>query len=118
MKKLPTKKLTPTRKNRENKMTKESKGSLSRRAVLAASASIPLVSILSRRANAAEFTLKFATGQDPSHPVNKRAREAIDLIKEATGGRVEINLLPVNQLGSDTELLGLIRNGVVAYLNI
>ena len=99
-------------------MTKESKAGLSRRAVLAASASIPLVSILSRRANAAEFTLKFATGQDPSHPVNKRAREAIDRIKEATGGRVEINLFPANQLGSDTDLLGQIRNGAVDYLNI
>ncbi len=99
-------------------MAEESKAGLSRRAVLAASASIPLVSILSRRANAAEFTLKFATGQDPSHPVNKRAREAIDRIKEATGGRVEINLFPANQLGSDTDLLGQIRNGAVDYLNI
>jgi tripartite ATP-independent transporter DctP family solute receptor len=100
-------------------MTKESKkAGLSRRAVLAASASIPLISILSRRANAAEFTLKFATGQDPSHPVNMRAREAIDRIKEATGGRVEINLFPANQLGSDTDLLGQIRNGAVDYLNI
>src|SRR6476646_7321897 len=36
-------------------MTKEAKAGLSRRAVLAASASLPLVSILSRRANAAEY---------------------------------------------------------------
>lgn len=99
-------------------MTKVSKSGLSRRDVLAAGASIPLVSILSRRGDAAEFTLKFATGQDPSHPVNKRAREAIDRIKEATSGRVEINLFPANQLGSDTDLLGQIRNGAVDYLNI
>jgi TRAP-type transport system periplasmic protein len=99
-------------------MTKKSKAVLSRRAVLAAAASVPLVSILSRRASAAEYTLKFATGQDPSHPVNKRAREAIGRIKEATGGRVEINLFPANQLGSDTDLLGQIRNGAVDYLNI
>jgi tripartite ATP-independent transporter DctP family solute receptor len=99
-------------------MTKKSKAVLSRRAVLAAAASVPLVSILSRRASAAEFTLKFATGQDPSHPVNKRAGEAIGRIKEATGGRVEINLFPANQLGSDTDLLGQIRNGAVDYLNI
>jgi tripartite ATP-independent transporter DctP family solute receptor len=99
-------------------MTKKSKAVLSRRAVLAAAASVPLVSILSRRASAAEFTLKFATGQDPSHPVNKRAGEAIGRIKEATGGRLEINLFPANQLGSDTDLLGQIRNGAVDYLNI
>lgn len=99
-------------------MTMVSNTGLSRRVVLAAGASIPLVSILSRRGDAAEFTLKFATGQDPSHPVNKRAREAIDRIKEATSGRVEINLFPANQLGSDTDLLGQIRNGAVDYLNI
>jgi tripartite ATP-independent transporter DctP family solute receptor len=99
-------------------MTEVSKTGLSRRVVLAAGASIPLVSILTRRGDAAEFALKFATGQDPSHPVNKRAREAIDRIKEATSGRVEINLFPANQLGSDTDLLGQIRNGAVDYLNI
>jgi len=90
----------------------------SRRAILSAGVSIPLVSIISRRGDAAEFTLKFATGQDPSHPVNKRAREAIDRIKEKTGGRVEINLFPANQLGSDTDLIGQLRNGAVDYLNI
>ncbi|MCP3464049.1 MULTISPECIES: TRAP transporter substrate-binding protein [unclassified Bradyrhizobium] len=99
-------------------MTKETKKGLTRRAVLAAGASIPLVSILSKRGDAAEFTLKFATGQDPSHPVNKRALEAIDRIKQATGGRVEINLFPANQLGSDIDLLGQIRNGAVDFLNI
>src|ERR1700676_4962662 len=85
-------------------MTKKTRAVLSRRALLAA--------------GAADFTLKFATGQHPSHPVNKRAREAIERIKDATGGRVEINLFPANQLGSDTDLLGQIRNGAVDYLNI
>ena len=91
---------------------------ITRRTVLATVAAIPLVSIVSRRGDAAEFTLKFATGQDPSHPVNKRGREAIDRIKEATGGRLEINLFPANQLGSDTDLLGQIRNGAVDYINM
>lgn len=89
-----------------------------RRRFLAATAAVPLVGILSRPAGAAEFTLKFATGQDPTHPVNKRATEAIARIKEATGGRVEINLFPANQLGSDTDLIGQIRNGAIDYLNM
>jgi TRAP-type transport system periplasmic protein len=100
-------------------MTKEKTLRLTRRAVLSAGAGIPLVSILTRHATAAaEFTLKFATGQDPSHPVNKRALEAIDGIKAATNGRVVINLFPANQLGSDTDLLGQIRNGAVDYVNM
>ncbi len=89
-----------------------------RRQFLAATAAAPCFAILTRRAQAAEFTLKFATGQNPSHPVNKRAQEAIDRIKAATGGRVEINLFPANQLGSDPDLLGQIRNGAIDFLNM
>jgi TRAP-type C4-dicarboxylate transport system substrate-binding protein len=91
---------------------------VTRRRILAAASALPLFGIQSWPAGAAEFKLKFATGQDPSHPVNKRAQEAIDRIKEATGGRVEINLFPANQLGSDTDLIGQLRFGAVDILNI
>jgi TRAP-type C4-dicarboxylate transport system substrate-binding protein len=91
---------------------------ITRRRFLAAASALPLFGIQSRPADAAEFRLKFATGQDPSHPVNKRAQEAIDRIKAATGGRVEINLFPANQLGSDTDLIGQLRFGAVDFLNI
>ena len=93
------------------------KGGFTRRQTLAAAAALPLFSIVSRRAHAAEFTYKFATGQDPSHPVNKRAQEAIDRIRAATNGRLEIKLFPANQLGSDTDLLSQIRNGGVEFFN-
>ncbi len=82
-----------------------------------AAAALPLVAIRTRPAEAAEFTYKLATGQDPTHPVNKRSQEAIDRIKEATGGKLEIRLFPANQLGSDTDLLGQIRNGGVEFFN-
>jgi tripartite ATP-independent transporter DctP family solute receptor len=90
---------------------------LSRRAVLA-SATLPLFSIITRRADAAEFELKYATGQDPTHPVNTRAKEALDRIRQATSGRVDIKLFPANQLGSDTDLLGQVRNGSVDFFNL
>ena len=90
---------------------------LSRRAVLA-SAALPLFSIVTRRADAAEFELKYATGQDPTHPVNLRAKEALDRIREASSGRVNIKLFPANQLGSDTDLLGQVRNGSVDFFNL
>ncbi len=54
-------------------------------------------------------------GSDP--PVNIRAQEAIDRIREATSGRVDIKLYPANQLGSDTDLLTQIRNGSVDFFN-
>ena len=91
---------------------------LTRRALLAQSAALPLFSIISHRADAAEFELKYATGQDPTHPVNLRAKEALDRIREATSGRVNIKLFPANQLGSDTDLLSQVRNGSVEFFNL
>jgi tripartite ATP-independent transporter DctP family solute receptor len=90
---------------------------ISRRNLLMAAAAVPLSGILTRRASAAEFNYKLATGQDPTHPVNVRAQEAIDRIREATGGQLEIKLLPANQLGSDTELLSQVRSGAVEFFN-
>src|SRR5919205_2708791 len=91
---------------------------ISRRARLAGGGAVPLVGILSRRASAAEFSYKLATGQDPTHPVNTRAQEAIDRVREATGGKLEIKLFPANQLGSDTDLLTQVRNGSVEFFNL
>ncbi len=88
-----------------------------RRQILGGAAALPLFTILPRRARAAEFNYKLATGQDPSHPVNKRAQEAIDRIKAATNGRLEIRLFPANQLGSDTDLMSQVRNGGVEFFN-
>src|SRR5260370_35491617 len=98
-------------------MTIRKPTTFTRRSLLLAGAAVPLCSILTRRATAAEFSYKLATGQDPTHPVNIRAQEAIDRIREATGGRLEIKLFPANQLGSDTELLPQVRNGGGEYFN-
>lgn len=90
---------------------------LTRRQFLGTAAALPLFSIGAGRANAAEFSYKLATGQDPTHPVNKRAQEAIDRIRNATGGRLDIRLFPANQLGSDTDLLSQVRSGGVEFFN-
>src|SRR6476469_990775 len=90
-----------------------------RRRLLAAGAGLAAgAALLPRNASAAEFSYKFATGQDPTHPVNVRAKEACDRILEATKGRVEINLFPANQLGSDTDLLSQVRSGGVEFFNL
>lgn len=96
----------------------ESKFRLNRRQLLAGASALPLFSIATRPAHAAEFELKYATGQDPTHPVNVRAKQALDRIREATSGRVDIKLFPANQLGSDTDLLAQVRNGSVDFFNL
>src|SRR5215472_3762466 len=101
-------------------MTTSKRGSytMTRRAVLAAGMAVPLVGILRYPASAAEFEYKLATGQDPTHPVNTRAQQALDRIREVTGGRLNVKLFPANQLGSDTDLLAQVRNGSVEFFNL
>lgn len=89
-----------------------------RRTVLAGAAAFPILTVLKWPASAAEFELKYATGQDPTHPVNLRTQEALTRIREATAGRVEIRLFPANQLGSDTDLLTQVRNGSIEFFNL
>src|SRR6516225_12329439 len=92
------------------------KAGLSRRAVLQAGVALPLFSPAIVRAAGAEFSYKFATGQDPTHPLNIRLKEAFDRIREKSGGKLEINLFPANQLGTETNVLSQIRNGGIELL--
>ena len=69
-------------------------------------------------ARAAEFTYKFANNLALTHPVNKRAQEAAEKIKEETKGRFELQIFPSSQLGSDTDTLGQIRNGAVDFFTL
>jgi tripartite ATP-independent transporter DctP family solute receptor len=91
---------------------------ITRRSLLAAGAALPMAAIITRRGYAAEFEYKMATGQDPTHPVNVRAQQAIDRIREATAGNVTFQLFPANQLGSDTDLLAQVRSGGVDMFNL
>ncbi|OWY27238.1 TRAP transporter substrate-binding protein [Herbaspirillum robiniae] len=102
-----TKALTPSGQTRRKLLTCGAVG-----------AALPMSAWVARYAHAAEFNLKYATGQDPTHPVNTRAQEAITRIREATNGRVDIKLFPANQLGSDTDLLAQVRNGGVEFLTL
>jgi tripartite ATP-independent transporter DctP family solute receptor len=91
---------------------------ISRRAVVASLAAIPLVAIRTRPASAAEFKYSLATGQSLSQPINARLEQACARIREATSGRLEINFFPASQLGSDTDLLSQVRAGGIHFLNL
>lgn len=91
---------------------------LPRRAVLAGSVALPLLSIRTRPAHAAEFSFKLANNCPATHPQSVRQQEAAARIKEATDGRVEIAIFPNNQLGSDTDMLSQIRSGGIEFFTL
>lgn len=74
--------------------------------------------ILPRRATAAEFTYKLANNNPADHPMNLRSREMVEQIKRESGGRLEIQIFPNNQLGGDTDMLSQVRSGALEFFTL
>ncbi len=90
----------------------------SRRSMLRALSVAPLagvVSALPTVARAAEFSYKYGNNLPMSHPLNVRAKEAADEIREKSNGRVDIAIFPNNQLGGDTDMLSQVRSGGIQF---
>ena len=65
-----------------------------RRIGISALATLAAPAILRHPADAAQFNYKFATNQPLGHPSNTRAQEAIDRIRDQSGGRRRDPALP------------------------
>lgn len=74
--------------------------------------------MMPRRARAAEFSYKFAQNLPATHPLYLRAVEATEKIKADTKGRVEIQVFPNSQLGSDTDSLSQLRAGGIELFTL
>ncbi|PZA11963.1 TRAP transporter substrate-binding protein [Rhodopseudomonas palustris] len=96
--------------------------SFSRRSLLKASAAAAAIGGIGApwvaRAAEAEFKYKYANNLPDTHPLNVRAREMSAAIKAETNGRVQIDVFPNNQLGSDTDMLSQIRAGGVEFFTL
>lgn len=95
--------------------------STSRRHFLKAMSAVTLTStfgIITTRAEAAEFTLKYANYQPLSHPNNVYATKMAARIAEDSKGRVELQIYPNSQLGSDTDMLSQLRSGALDFLSL
>ncbi len=91
---------------------------ISRRTILTGAAGATLLAGFGARAQTAEFTYKYANNLPVTHPLNLRAQEAADRIREETKGRVAIQIFPNNQLGSDTDMLSQVRSGGVEFFTL
>ncbi|MES2264855.1 MAG: TRAP transporter substrate-binding protein [Pseudomonadota bacterium] len=69
-------------------------------------------------AQAPQFTLKYASSLQSTHPVNVRLKEAAAAIKRDTNGRVELQVFTNGQMGSDTDMLSQIRAGGIDFFPI
>jgi TRAP-type C4-dicarboxylate transport system substrate-binding protein len=96
--------------------------SFSRRTLLKATAASAVLGGIGApvvaRAQAAEFTYKYANNLPDSHPLNTRAKEMAAAIKAETNGRFDLQIFPNNQLGSDTDMLSQIRSGGIEFFTL
>ena len=69
-------------------------------------------------AQTTEFKLKFANNLPAIHPLNVRAKEAAEAIRRDTNGRIDLQVFPNNQLGSDTDMLSQIRSGAIDFFTL
>jgi TRAP-type transport system periplasmic protein len=97
-------------------------GSITRRSFIrqtaGAATGVFAINILTRPANAAEFTYKYGNNVPITHPINIAAQKAADRIREESGGRLEIRLFPNNQLGGDTDMLSQVRSGALEFYTL
>jgi tripartite ATP-independent transporter DctP family solute receptor len=92
-----------------------SRRTLLRSTAAAAVIAAPLQSVFAQKA---EFSYKFANNLPVTHPLNLRGKEMADAIRTDTHGRVDIQIFPNNQLGSDTDMLSQLRSGGIEFFTL
>jgi tripartite ATP-independent transporter DctP family solute receptor len=91
---------------------------MQRRDFIKAGAALATALPLKGYGQAAEFSYKFAHNLPVTHPIHLRAKEMADAIRDETRGRVDIQIFPSSQLGSDTDTLSQLRSGGVEFFTL
>lgn len=65
------------------------------------------------RAAEPDYRLKFGNIVSADHPLNTSMAKVRDRVAQETGGKVQIELFPKNQLGSDADMLSQLRSGAL-----
>ncbi|TAK17372.1 MAG: TRAP transporter substrate-binding protein [Rhizorhabdus sp.] len=71
--------------------------------------------LLSRPRSEAEFTYKFGCITNARHPVTANIQRAAAKIREASGGRLNIQVFSDSQLGSEADMLTQLRAGALEF---
>jgi tripartite ATP-independent transporter DctP family solute receptor len=62
--------------------------------------------------------LKLAHGLDPSHPVHRAMEFMAERVKENSGGKLEVQIYPSEQLGSEQQCVELLQIGSLAITKV
>jgi tripartite ATP-independent transporter DctP family solute receptor len=84
----------------------------------AAAGAFASIGILRWPGEAAQFTLKLANDQTPTHPMNVATADAVRRVADASNGQLQINLFPNSLLGGDPQMLAQLRSGALELVQI
>src|SRR5213076_215764 len=65
----------------------------------------------------AEIKLKYGTAFPADHPGSVRIKEAAEAIRKETGGRIDLQVYPASQLGSEPDMISQTRSGAVDFMS-
>jgi tripartite ATP-independent transporter DctP family solute receptor len=68
-------------------------------------------------AQAAEIKLKYGTAFPADHPGTLRIKEAAEAIRKDTGGKVDLQVYPTSQLGSEPDMVSQTRAGAIDFMS-
>ena len=86
--------------------------------VAGTAATLASIAVIKSPARAAQWTYKYASNVSLDHPLNVRMRECWDAVKKQTGGKLEVQIFPNNQLGGDTAALSQLRSGALQFFTL
>ena len=84
--------------------------------VLGTASAFASIGIVRAPAKAAQFTGKIGTDTPIEHPINVRAIQMFNDIKQQTAGRLDVKVFPNNQLGGNPAMLQQIRSGALEFM--
>ncbi|GAC1617589.1 MAG: TRAP transporter substrate-binding protein [Candidatus Elarobacter sp.] len=88
------------------------------RFVAATSAALASVAVIGSPARAAQWSYKYASNVSLDHPLNVRMRECWSAVEKESGGRLQVQIFPNNQLGGDTQALQQLRSGALQFFTL
>jgi tripartite ATP-independent transporter DctP family solute receptor len=68
-------------------------------------------------AQSAQFRLRYGTAFPADHPAVLRIMEAAEAIKKETGGKVDIQVFPNSQMGSEPDMFTQVRTGALDFMS-
>jgi tripartite ATP-independent transporter DctP family solute receptor len=69
------------------------------------------------RAQAPTITLKFGNSTPIDHPTNIRMREVAEAVRKDSGGRVDLQIYPNGQLGSEPDMVSQVSSGAIDMMS-